>query len=137
MIEEQFISFDTAKLAKAKGFNEYSRYYYLEGKLHELNPNLDYTDSFLKNSDSNIYSVIITATSQSILARWLREKYNMCTEVYSVAYGYTWCICKADNGTDILENDFGGPNDGGAFDSYEDAKENCLINALKLIKNGH
>ena len=60
MIEEQFISFDTAKLAKKKGFNEYSRYYY-----------------------------------------------------------------------------FGGPNDGGAFDSYEDAKENCLINALKLIKNGH
>ena len=35
MIEEQFISFDTAKLAKAKGFNEYSRYYYLEGKLRK------------------------------------------------------------------------------------------------------
>ena len=135
MIEEQYISFETAKLAKDKSFNKPCLYYYEQGELFQVPFNSKRQLQFLRNSELNPYVEAMSAPTQSLLAKWLREEHNMCTEVYSTAYGYIWCICKADNGTDILETNFRGPNDGGAFDSYEEAKEDCLINALKLINN--
>ena len=80
MIEEQYISFETAKLAKEKGFdiptNTYFSYF---PKISEYG--LVYVCAKLKDynsEDINNGEYRISRPTQSILARWLREKHNMC-----------------------------------------------------------
>ena len=131
MIEEEYISFETAKLAKEKGFNEEISTLYKNGifkhhkQHHSNNPfisNMGMTDN------------CCSAPTQSLLARWLREVHNMCVEVYSTGYGFIWCICDTDSGTDRRFSNETGSNDSGAWDTYEDAMEAGLQEALRLIK---
>ena len=123
MIEEQYVSFETAKLAKEKGFDIPTRYGFSErGTLVRV----DTSDNW--NQDKGFYS----RPTQSLLARWLREDRHMCVEVYCIACNFIWNICKTD-GTDTKSSEYSGPNDGGAWDSYEDAMENGLQEALKMI----
>ena len=67
MIEEQFVSFDTARLLKEAGFDEVCRYaYYTTGHkavMHERN-----------NMLSPGY---ISCPTQALAARWLREKFGI------------------------------------------------------------
>ena len=137
MIEEAYISFDTAKLAKEKGFDEPClRFYSLNYDVHNSLLGLDNKANYISNSKWDSLRCDITnnisAPTQSLLARWLREKHNMCVEVYCIACNFIWNICKTD-GTDTKSSEYSGPNDGGAWDSYEDAMENGLQEALKML----
>ena len=124
MIEEQYVSFETAKLAKEKGFDIPTRYGFSErGTLVRV----DTSDNW--NQDKGFYS----RPTQSLLARWLREVHNMCVEVYSTGYGFIWCICDTDSGTDRRFSNETGSNDSGAWDTYEGAMEAGLQEALKLL----
>lgn len=71
--------------------------------------------------------------SQSIAQKWLRETKNLHLSIIRNACGYSYDICKADNGTHIAEGVFKGPNDGGEWDTYEEALEAGIQEALKLI----
>lgn len=42
-------------------------------------------------------------------------------------------ICKADNGTHITDGVLKGPNDGGQWNTYEEALEAGIQETLKLI----
>lgn len=53
--------------------------------------------------------------------------------VYNCACGYGYEISKADNGTHIISSAYKGTNDGEEWDSYEEALEAGLQEALKLI----
>ena len=73
-MEEQLISFETAKLAKEKGFklplHSNRNYYNLNGNIHPYNwfnqfELADYTD----------------APTQSLLAKWLREVHNCFIDI--------------------------------------------------------
>ena len=131
MIKEQYISFETAKLAKEKKvFIEGCCEVYSQEGVAVRTPNGGEWN--WKEYEKGEFCLRIT---QSLLARWLREICNMCVEVYSTAYGFVWCICDTDSGTDrMFSNDKDlGPNDGGAWDTYEEAKEDGLQEALKLI----
>lgn len=121
MIEEQYVSFETAKLAKEKGFDIPTRYGFSERRSLVR---VDTSDNW--NQDKELYS----RPTQSLLARWLREVHNMCVEVYSTGYGFIWCICDTDSGSFSNET---GSNDAGAWDTYEDAMEDGLQEALKLL----
>ena len=129
MIEEQYVSFETAKLAKEKGFDEEFENMHVwnnfKGEILE-----DVSGYNMKNSHlcKNSYS----APTQSLLARWLREVHNMCVEVYSTGYGFIWCICDTDSGSFSNET---GSNDAGAWDTYEGAMEAGLQEALELVKS--
>ena len=74
MIEEAYVSFETAKLAKEKEFDEEFENMHVwnnfKGEILE-----DVSGYNMKNSHlcKNSYS----APTQSLLARWLREKYNV------------------------------------------------------------
>lgn len=126
MIEEQYISFDNAKLAKEKGFDESVRKYFT--------PKGDNTFiNFFYLPTKYLHG--IARPTQSLLARWLREKHNMCVEVYSTAYGFEWCICDIDSGNDRCDSDEKSPNNGGIWDTYEEAMEDGLQEALKLIES--
>lgn len=72
--------------------------------------------------------------TQSLLQKWLREIKNLHIAIIRDACGYGYDICKADNGTHITDGVFDGPNDGGQWDTYEEALETGIQEALKLIK---
>lgn len=71
MIEEAYVSFETAKLAKEKGFDEPCKEYYECGN--------DYTSSLPWGTNQEDFrdEKDILAPTQAMLARWLREKYNV------------------------------------------------------------
>lgn len=49
------------------------------------------------------------------------------------ACGYGYEISKADNGTHITSSVYEGTNDGGEWDTYEEALEAGILETLKLI----
>lgn len=142
-MEEQLVSFETAKLAREKGFNVECRYGYT--RLKELmtidrsqesffegasrnyrNSELEsYNKSYLECNDDE-YVCIYTALAQSLLQKFIRETRGVHIEIHRNASGYYWSMCKADGGTDLGWSDISGPNDGGVWDSFEDALENAL-----------
>lgn len=70
---------------------------------------------------------------QSLVQKWLRETKNMHVCIYRSASGYGYDISKADNGTHIINDLSDGPNDGGLWDTYEEALEVGIQEALKLV----
>lgn len=70
---------------------------------------------------------------QSVAQKWLRETKNIHICIYNCACGYGYEISKADNGTHIISSAYKGTNDGEEWDSYEEALEAGLQEALKLI----
>ena len=125
-MEDTRISFETAKLAKEKGFyQEPNRrkvpYYNYKG---EFNGDVtDFLRKYLREEDtSEVESV--SAPTQSLLAKWLREEHN----IHLIAYkninidGYDWCFITTDGITNI-----------NSYKTYEEAYEIGLQEALKLI----
>ena len=112
-MEDTRIKFETAKLAKEKGFNEILSYHYDKtGIIQNVTTNnekLDYGYS---------------APTQSLLAKWLREEHN----IHLIAYkninidGYDWCFITTDGITNI-----------NSYKTYEEAYEIGLQEALKVI----
>lgn len=70
--------------------------------------------------------------TQAIAHRWLREVKNLYVCIYNCACGYGYEISKVD-GTHILSSGFEGPNDGGNWNTYEEALEAGIQRALELI----
>ena len=125
-MEDTRITFETAKLAKEKGFpQEPNRrkvpYYNYKG---EFNGDVtDFLRKYLREEDtSDVESV--SAPTQSLLAKWLREKHN----IHLIAYkninidGYDWCYITTDGITNI-----------NSYKTYEEALEAGLYQALLLL----
>ena len=123
-MKEQLISFLTAVLAKKNHVEIESCEFYTH--------RCDLCHSEVYENQSN-YDGSYGAFTLSLLQKWFREKHNICVEVYSTAYGFIWCLVKADSSTDIKYGDDSGPNAGGAWDSYEEALEKGLQEAFKYI----
>lgn len=130
---EELVSYKTAILAKEVGFNWKVRTYYG----HVCNPHIaydkeDYSIPVDFNSDNNSannsanYKDLISAPTQSLLQKFIRETRDVHIEIHRNASGYYWSMCKADGGTDLGWSDISGPNDGGVWSSFEDALENAL-----------
>lgn len=81
-MEEQLISFETAKLAREKGFSEVCRQLYKDyGENDLLEP---VTPSNYNNKDT--YLNCASAPSQSLLQKWLREKHNIHVNPQCISY---------------------------------------------------
>ena len=120
-MKEQLISLETAKLAKKKEFNEICQYYY------EI---LDKPITLQKMSCSNAEGYKQpTAPTQSLLAKWLREEYNI---IVLVDYeGIDWYYYKYYYYiNEVQKYDASGKN----YITFEEAYEIGLQEALKLIK---
>ena len=127
-MEDTRITFETAKIAKEKRFQQQPNrrkvpYYNYKG---EFNGDVtDFLRKYLREEDtSDVESV--SAPTQSLLAKWLREEHN----IHLIAYkninidGYDWCFITTDGITNI-----------NSYKTYEEAYEIGLQEALKLIKN--
>lgn len=122
---EELITLETAKLLKEKGFNEYCKDIIREDNGRMMQ------SVFRTNKDlpKGAYS----RPTQSIAAKWIRETKNLHISIIRNACGYGYDICKADNGTHITDGIFKGSNDGGQWDTYEEALEVGIQEALKLV----
>ena len=121
---EEFVTLETAKLLKEKGFNEYCK------NVIDIDNILRVT---LYRTNSNLPKQCFSLPTQSLAQRWLRETKNLHIEIYRSAVGYGYAIVKADNGTWQEDDDSKGTNDGGLWDTYEEALEAGIREALKLI----
>ena len=134
-MKEELISFETAKLAKERGFEEFVSYCYLE------NEELYGTYSLMNEDDSAFIDIMdgnelenhnssdfdrYSAPTQSLLQKWLREKHHLIiTVAYQYEYDSTpysyWIYKKFQS---LWVND---------LNTYEEALELGLQEALKLI----
>lgn len=129
-MEDQLISFETAKLAKEKGFDIKCTQGY------DPDSGAPFTGSmwmFAMRLESSRHT---QAPTQSLLQRWLREQHNTCVSIYNNASGFLWNMADTVGGTDRGWSDYSGPNDSGVWDTWEEALEAGLIEALNRINNG-
>jgi hypothetical protein len=64
--------------------------------------------------------------------RWFREKHNILATVYSNASGYLYEWSDNVGGTDRGWSDYEGPNDGGVWNTYEEAELACLKKLIEI-----
>jgi len=116
-MKEQLISFKTAKLAKEKGFNEIvsTAYGRSQESLYESNC-----------TNRNSENIFLSAPTQSLLQKWLREVHNIHIEVHNLGMKWWFNLKEIDSDNAAL---FISDN----YNSYEEALEVGLQEALKLI----
>ena len=154
-MKKDLILFETAKLAKEKGFDELVLYKYSDkGVLYisytteqyygieTLEEFIDEECGFTKNSElpwNNIYrseyenekvNIVVTAPTQSELQKWIREKHNIHIQVWydnTHNFGYPYLYKIYDQNNEPVDSD------GWYYDNWEEALEEGLQKALKLI----
>ncbi len=137
-MKEQLITFETAKLAKEKGFDDrnssqYIQYDYGENGWKE-NSYQEYDDL-----DFNIGigdKIRISRPTQSLLQKWLREVHNIIVipTIFDVGFLERNKFCYQAviyNKTDSDEDKFVTSDE---YKTFEQALEKGLYTALKLIK---
>lgn len=124
MIEESFVSFDTAKLLKEVGFDEVCRSaYYATGN-----------SAVMYERNSMLSPGYVSRPTQALAARWLREVHRI--HIFSNYFfeDGTWFYVIVD----LKESDEVRaipPPDIRSYQSNEEALEAGLQEAIKLIKS--
>ena len=121
MIEESYVSFETAKLLKEAGFNEPCRYSY------------DNVGGFrwFKTGEHTPKGWVPCPT-QALTARWLREVHHYAVCVWSTIDYNKWFYAYGDTESMIFDEEYNISDF--IYDSYEQALEAGLQEAIKLIK---
>ncbi len=126
------ITFETAKLAKEKGFNNITTHAYnLKGELgnyYDVVGELPFDDDLTDNIDYD--RLRFAAPNQSVLQKWLREKHNFHIEI-SLGHDeneiwYDFHIYKIEK---TLNHDILSASESG-LNSYEEALEIGLLEIL-------
>ena len=151
-MKEELITFDTAKLAKEKGFNniENIAYFYTSPrvKMYRLD---EHGRSYpIKNIPKKAYKIgeyatayiknVIEAPTQSLLQKWLREIHKI--DIYISGYGFGYYpsinnVPPANQGNIKYVDrrwNLSNKEQFSDFQIYEQALEKGLQEALKLIK---
>lgn len=125
MVTEDYVSFETAKLLKEKGFNEACHAFYDSGHRHLL--------KFVQNGLYNNAGVvanngICVAPTLQMAMKWLREVHNLFIEIwYNTEPEHTYCdagIYGLDNERKKKIND---------LSSYEEASELAIKYCLENL----
>lgn len=92
-MKEEIVSFETAKIAKERGFDVYCREAYIETQEHTLpcrggDYNFPYQAPRVLSVEfrDNYNTVIANAPTQSLLQRWLREIHNIHIKIHASNY---------------------------------------------------
>lgn len=127
---EAFVTLETAKLLKEKGFKEDVFTFY---EVDCVEGDMILSETYNESENFNEKNDCLSAPTQSLAQKWLRETKNIHICVYNCACGYGYEISKADNGTHITSSTYKGTNDGGEWNTYEEALEAGIKECLKLI----
>jgi hypothetical protein len=151
-MKDQLVAFKTTKLAKEKGFNwkcrgriHVSHFHFVKNNIIPDNVPTNDNEMFAPIEDHNnkpsvefarinpqikepVYDRLSLPT-QSLLQKWLREKHKIHASVYGLGGSWKCAIyditSKGNYEKDQASSDM--------YDTYENALESGLINALKLI----
>lgn len=135
MIEEQFVSFDTARMLKEAGFDVpcrgiYRAYRMGNSVFREYDRKKTKDDLCWNTEDGFQYEYL--APTQALAARWLREVHKL--HVFAKRT-YEYALDKFSWGYYIQNSDYEYcKNFEIGFDKYEQALEEGLCEAIKLIK---
>ena len=129
MIEESYVSFDTAKLLKEAGFDVPCNSYY------ELEDGEAVRKDCIRPYDHNGFGdTICSRPTLALAARWLRDKHKLHVSV-SIAGLFDglrdliyWAFSVMNVNTALFEY-----IDGNRYDTYEEAMEAGLQSVLKQI----
>ena len=133
-MEDTRINFETAKLVKEKGFPQETNrleipYYNYKGEFKG-----DVSDwrirRYLRGEDTSDIE-FVSAPTQSLLAKWLREEHNLHINISSLSMNcFSFMLEKLDDtGTTLCGGHLGKLN----YKTYEQAYEIGLQEALRLI----
>jgi len=144
-MKDELVTFETAKLAKEKGFDIEVYFTWL---IHHTGETLwdDFEEcqfgKIEEKDNHNSYLYRYSAPTQSLLQRWLREECGIDVNIFTMGIFMDKTVQPHSNfklvkgfkkyhysiNADTGKSPFG-------FDSHEGALEEGLITALKLIKN--
>ena len=143
MIEESYVSFDTAKMLKEAGFDVPGRGVYVTDRTgyYEFREydNKQTTDDLCWDTEDG-FQYEYLAPTQALAARWLREAYGIhvviTEEAYTNGINYLWQVLIYNPlSVDCWDNKSTGMyGDNGEYKTYEEALEAGLQEAIKLIK---
>jgi hypothetical protein len=135
---EDFVTYELAVKLREKGFREDCiAYYHTDG---ELIYNRDEWRGGDYKSLLNSYNSLpknpvgceqIDSPTITQVLKWLREKKKIHIQILANACGYIHIICDTPEkgASDIHDSDYFGPNEGGAWDEYED----CAIAGIEYV----
>ena len=126
MIEESYVSFDTAKMLKEAGFDCNCRKWYSQQDNDVLEWEAD------AGCNWNVYNSDISRPTQALAARWLRETHNIHVFPFFEYARKKWCYGVSDTTAFCAEEGMDMPDECSL--SCEEAFEVGLQYVLKLIK---
>lgn len=144
-MKEQLVSLKTAKSAKKQGFTVLCDYVY-DVVADEVNPVITQNQTLSGNFLSYFHDRFISTPSQSLLQKWLREEKGILVEVvfsnrlsrklYEAAHkkpslNFSWKIYTSIKDSEHIFNEFWS---NGTFETYEEALEEGLQRALKMVR---
>jgi hypothetical protein len=134
-MKEQLISFETAKLAKEKGFN--LKCYHRVSFIWQDKPT-HYLGNYLDTNSENVDGMY-SAPTQSLLQKWLREVHNINIFMTFKPNIKKWDFIPYSMDMNAKEyikynSEYTKQNNERRFDTYEEALEIGLQEGLKLIK---
>ena len=138
MIEESYVSFNTAKLLKEAGFDVPCRGVYVTDRtgyyeFREYDNKQTTNDLCWDTEDGYQYEYL--APTQALAARWLREKHRIVVDVAFIppsVNGDVWQYFIGEMDDMVWEGDF--ESSDRKYSTYEEAFGAGLQEAIKLMK---
>ena len=129
MIEESYVSFDTARMLKEAGFDVPCKSYY------ELEDGEVVRKDCIRPYDHNCFEdTVCSRPTQALAARWLREVHDTFVKMERVdsfdgkEFRFYWSFSIISVSTACLKS-----ISGGRYDSYEEALEVGIAKCLEQI----
>ena len=127
MIEEEYVSFETAKLLKEKGFNEKVICYYDDGGSLNLNKFVEF-----QCCNEGYGSGVFAAPTLQIAMKWLLKAHKLFVNVCPSVEGYYWTE-KWHSYVDNLEKRYPFGKFIGTFNTHEQACEAAIKYCLENL----
>ena len=131
-MDKEFVSYEQAVALKELGYDD-TPWFGNQASLYDVN-----SEHTMYTNYGVMYSGLsdgyIPAPLKQQVFRWFREKYNMLACVYSNASGFLFEYHDAIGGTHRYDSEITGPNDGGTWDTYEEAETACIDKLIELAK---
>ena len=130
MMTEEYVSFETAKLLKEKGFDEYGMYFYtLKDNGREGYKSNKTLGEFAHNSNPNLKDRAVSCPTQQMAMRWLREECNIIINVWysNPNWAAQYLEVRTQTGTPVFV--LIGEN----YKTYEEACEDAIKYCLKNL----
>ena len=133
MITEDYVSYETAKLLKEKGFDERVKSYYSESGLE------GYMLALKATKNTELGDGFISRPTLQMVMKWLREVHNIHINLdihwlyFANTLGWMYTIIKIlENGVDYIDSK-GDENDKTFYSSYEEACEAAIKYCLENL----